>query len=242
MDLFDPLPPPVAAVAGVALLATLRYRYCERRGRASWAAIHVPGVPTAPYRATSFTALERAPVRVRVEAFAIIAVGAVWPLAFLDALVCCMQERGARWVFDALVVLGCSKLWARGGTGLLAPRQRSLTLVAAGALLLASFVSLSLFTPSGVAKAQRDTTRVSAKALRDVAILFRAEHPNEPCPTAEVLRDRGYIDAASKLTDSWDWPFFIDCPGDDVRVSSAGRDKKLGSPDDVVEPIAKRKD
>jgi hypothetical protein len=76
---------------------------------------------------------------------------------------------------------------------------------------------------------------------RDVTLVFRNEHPTERCPTAEELRDKGYIDPASKLTDAWDVPFFIDCLGDDVRVSSAGRDGKLGSMDDVVVPIAARR-
>lgn len=89
------------------------------------------------------------------------------------------------------------------------------------------------------AQAQKETTRNSAKALQQVADLWRTTHPGE-CPTAQRLKSEKEIGSSSKVTDAWDTPFKIVCDDDTTVVVSFGPDKKEGTADDIREPEAEK--
>jgi hypothetical protein len=48
------------------------------------------------------------------------------------------------------------------------------------------------------------------------------------------------VDSASKLTDSWDQPFHIECDDDETYVWSAGPDRVAGTADDIRVPESPR--
>jgi general secretion pathway protein G len=105
--------------------------------------------------------------------------------------------------------------------------------------MIASAVALAVF-PQHL-KAQIRMTRIAATTMRSAASAWRMENPGDTCPTPQRLRDDQLIDSASKLTDSWDTPFRIECRESETLVISLGPDRKEGT-DDIVapEPIATR--
>jgi hypothetical protein len=80
---------------------------------------------------------------------------------------------------------------------------------------------------------QCQQAQIDAHVLRSVVEAWRKDHPQD-CPPPERLRNEGELSAASELTDPWDQPYVIRCDAASVVVRSAGRDGKLGSPDDIV--------
>jgi general secretion pathway protein G len=95
---------------------------------------------------------------------------------------------------------------------------------------------IAVFAIPKFAQAQKDTTANSAKALYQIAELWRSTHGGE-CPTVERLRADKEISATSKTTDAWDLPFKIECPDETTTsVLSAGPDKKEGTADDIRIP------
>jgi general secretion pathway protein G len=52
------------------------------------------------------------------------------------------------------------------------------------------------------------------------------------CPTIKDLTEARQIDA-KKVDDPWGTQFKISCDGDEITVTSAGRDRKEGTPDDI---------
>ena len=90
-----------------------------------------------------------------------------------------------------------------------------------------------------LASAQRSHAQVDARTLHPAAEKYRADHPTDPCPTVEILREKGEVSRSSKLTDPWDTPYQIVCKGDDdVVVVSWGPDKKEGTADDIRVPAS----
>jgi len=55
---------------------------------------------------------------------------------------------------------------------------------------------------------------------------------SEKCPTVQELVDAKRLEKG-KTDDPWGQPFKIHCDGSDISVSSVGRDRKEGTPDDV---------
>ena len=53
-----------------------------------------------------------------------------------------------------------------------------------------------------------------------------------PCPSIQDLITSKKIEA-KKSDDPWGNPYKIECEGDEIGVSSAGKDRKFGTPDDV---------
>jgi general secretion pathway protein G len=81
------------------------------------------------------------------------------------------------------------------------------------------------------------TTRQSALALRTAATGHRMQHPEDDCPTIDVLQREEAIDPASKVRDAWDQPFSLSCDERGaIRVASSGPDRKPGTADDVIVP------
>jgi len=83
---------------------------------------------------------------------------------------------------------------------------------------------------------QKDTAKLNASALRHTVGVWRLSHPGEECPNAERMRADKVLDKSSSSTDPWGSPYSIVCEEDDVTVISAGPDKKMGTPDDIVAP------
>jgi len=83
--------------------------------------------------------------------------------------------------------------------------------------------------------AQVDTASNSAREIRNAVTRYRARG-TEQCPTITQLVSEKEIDTASKLDDPWGSPFKIECPEDEVYVTSFGPDKKEGTADDIVIP------
>ncbi|WXA94920.1 type II secretion system GspH family protein [Pendulispora brunnea] len=77
-------------------------------------------------------------------------------------------------------------------------------------------------------------TEQNAKALRQAVLSYRLTA--DGCPSVETLR-QSVIDTASKALDAWDQPFLIVCEeSGEIRVSSAGPDRKHGTSDDIQAP------
>ncbi len=77
-------------------------------------------------------------------------------------------------------------------------------------------------------------TRANAATWRFATEIYRAEHPDGPCPSPSALIALGYVSPPMRMTDAWDHPFAIRCASSDVRVVSAGRDGVLGTEDDIA--------
>ena len=85
-------------------------------------------------------------------------------------------------------------------------------------------------------RARRDLAEQNARALRAAALQWRSTIARAGCPSVMQLRqDRG-LDRSAKTEDPWGKPYKIACDDDEIYVSSAGRDGKEGSADDIVEP------
>jgi general secretion pathway protein G len=90
-------------------------------------------------------------------------------------------------------------------------------------------------------ESQKNQAKIDARTIHPVAEKYRVDHPGEPCPTVELLRDKKELSAASKITDPWDTPYKILCGDEDVSVMSLGPDKKEGTNDDIRIPEAAAK-
>lgn len=87
-------------------------------------------------------------------------------------------------------------------------------------------------------EAQKKQAQTDARTIHPAAEKYRVDHPGEPCPTVELLREKKELSAASKITDPWDTPYKIICGDDDISVLSCGPDKKEGTADDIRIPEA----
>jgi general secretion pathway protein G len=85
--------------------------------------------------------------------------------------------------------------------------------------------------------ARIETTRTSARTLREAVRMWRMQDASSECPTIDVLVRMQLVDSASKATDAWDKPFVIECSEQgDVTIASAGPDRQLGNADDIRVP------
>jgi general secretion pathway protein G len=82
-------------------------------------------------------------------------------------------------------------------------------------------------------EARIKTAVVSAKEIKKAAQLYQEmDAVTEGCPTIQDLVGAKRIDA-NTANDPWGKPFRITCGEGDIRVLSAGNDRKEGTPDDV---------
>jgi hypothetical protein len=80
------------------------------------------------------------------------------------------------------------------------------------------------------------STRVGLSSIRSATILYLNAHP-AVCPTSvDVLRREHLLDSGFPPTDPWGNRPIIRCDGDEITVTSAGRDRKEGTEDDVIVP------
>ncbi len=100
--------------------------------------------------------------------------------------------------------------------------------------LIASGAALGVFPK--LKQAQIDTTKTSARTIRQAAESWRGAHAGDECPTPKQLIDEKQLDTASKISDAWDRPFKIACEEDETFVMSSGPDKKDGTADDIKIP------
>ena len=86
-------------------------------------------------------------------------------------------------------------------------------------------------------RARIQTSRESARVLRNAVSSYRMTRAGEECPSVEMLVAAQEIDSASKQVDAWERPFGIECDErGGVTVVSGGPDKKIGTPDDIRVP------
>jgi general secretion pathway protein G len=85
--------------------------------------------------------------------------------------------------------------------------------------------------------ARVETTRTSARTLREAVKLWRMRDGSSECPTIDTLVRMQLVDSASKTTDAWDQPFVIECNEQgETTIVSAGPDRKVGNADDIRVP------
>jgi general secretion pathway protein G len=134
---------------------------------------------------------------------------------------------------------------ARRSTALVArAAQRGVTLVevlivVAIMAMLAGGVAFALLPKFG--KAQEDTAKQGALEIRKVVQAYQLDKGNE-CPTPGQLKKEGYLDRAGTSNDPWGSPYAIKCEENEIYVSSAGKDKKRGTQDDIQVPAAGQDD
>jgi general secretion pathway protein G len=85
-------------------------------------------------------------------------------------------------------------------------------------------------------KAQIKTAESGARVIRDAVNTWRMSTGEASCPTVSQLIEERILDKAQNTNDPWNQAYAITCTEDDVIVTSAGKDKKKGSPDDISVP------
>jgi hypothetical protein len=96
---------------------------------------------------------------------------------------------------------------------------------------VAAFAVVSIWGDS-----QKKTAKLNASAWRRSVGVWRMGHPGEECPSVARLRADKIVDKESNIADPWGSTYSIVCTEDDIKVISAGPDKKIGTPDDIVAP------
>ncbi|MFK7986544.1 MAG: type II secretion system protein GspG [Sandaracinaceae bacterium] len=101
------------------------------------------------------------------------------------------------------------------------------------AVLLLLLLVGSTVCPPGCHSDLRDTV-AGAASVRSAVEMYVADNPGADCPAMEDLLD-GYINSSTRRTaDAWDQDYVIECEGDDIGVSSVGRDGQCGTEDDIT--------
>jgi general secretion pathway protein G len=126
-----------------------------------------------------------------------------------------------------------ARKWAR------ASLARGVTLVEV--LIVVAIIAM---VASGVAvfalpkyrEAQRSSADTGARVIRSAVQNWQRVNNETSCPTVTQLVQEKHLDSASNTNDPWGQEYQLNCSEDDVIVSSAGPDKKKGSPDDVRVP------
>ncbi len=75
------------------------------------------------------------------------------------------------------------------------------------------------------------STITYATTIRSAVQLYRLD--KDDCPTVPDLVRADVIDRTSRIVDSWENPFRIECEGNDIFVVSAGPDGAFDTPDDL---------
>jgi general secretion pathway protein G len=90
-----------------------------------------------------------------------------------------------------------------------------------------------------LAKAKISTTALSAATIKKAAELYINIDGARHCPTVDDLVNSRKLEKG-KTNDPWGTPFKIECKeGDEIRVISAGKDKKDGTADDIRDDFSK---
>lgn len=96
--------------------------------------------------------------------------------------------------------------------------------------------AVAVMATKHAASARLKQAGTDARTLRLAALGAETMQVVEGCPTVERLRAERVLDKASASVDPWGEPFVIACADEEVTVTSAGPDRRLGSPDDITVP------
>jgi general secretion pathway protein G len=107
-------------------------------------------------------------------------------------------------------------------------RARGLTLVELmivitliGALM--SVIAIGIF--SKLASGEKKTACMGAKNIAGEVKLYKRDHPDVDCPTADMLKATASKGDKVEVKDPWGKPYDIKCDGEDVVVISGGPSK-----------------
>lgn len=132
---------------------------------------------------------------------------------------------------DSLLRASAKRRGARGVT-----LVEVLIVLAIMALISGSAVFLVF---PALAEAKIDTAVLSAQTVRKAAELHINIDGADGCPTVDDLVNSRKLEKG-KTNDPWGTPYKIQClDGSEIRVSSAGKDKKEGTGDDVKDNMTK---
>lgn len=134
--------------------------------------------------------------------------------------------------FSPSAILLSAKRRARRGVTLV----EVLIVLAIMALIAGSAVFLVF---PELAKAKVSTTVLSAQTIKKSVELYKNIDGADGCPTVDDLVNSRKLEKG-KTNDPWNTPYKIECKeGDEIRVFSAGKDKKEGTPDDIRDDFSK---
>ncbi len=85
-------------------------------------------------------------------------------------------------------------------------------------------------------RAKQRTAESNARAIRASLKTWWIEHDRNECPGVEDLIAEGGLDRDSPRNDPWGEVWRVECSEQDATVISAGRDRKLGTADDIRVP------
>jgi general secretion pathway protein G len=76
------------------------------------------------------------------------------------------------------------------------------------------------------------SAKIGAEVIRQAADVYRSTEDAAGCPILERLVATKKLDA-KKVDDPWGRPYLVECTVDEVRVTSAGKDGRFFTPDDI---------
>jgi competence protein ComGC len=87
-------------------------------------------------------------------------------------------------------------------------------------------------------EAQEKAAATNARTIRGAVKTWRIHHDHSQCPSVDDLIADGTLDRDSARRDSWGESWSVQCTDDEVTVVSSGRDRQLGTGDDIRIPPA----
>lgn len=87
-------------------------------------------------------------------------------------------------------------------------------------------------------RAKQRMAESNARAIRASVKTWWIEHAPDECPAVDALITSGALDRDSPRSDPWGEAWRVECSDREATVTSAGRDRKLGTADDIRIPPA----
>ena len=85
-------------------------------------------------------------------------------------------------------------------------------------------------------QAQVDQAGTDARTIRQAAMQWQVTNAGADCPSISQLKQEKFLDPDTDGNDPWGQAYVLNCSDGSISVSSAGPDKKKGSPDDIQVP------
>ena len=119
------------------------------------------------------------------------------------------------------------------------PRARGVTLfevliVVAIIALISAGVGIAAIKYFG--DAQDRNAETNARAIRAAVKTWWIDHDRTECPGVDELIAAGTLDRDTTRRDPWGESWRVECADNDVAVVSLGRDRRLGTADDIRIP------